>query len=302
MSDKQIPLDESAIAEQVDEDGLHEIADDLAYKRLAIVNVVFYGTPPARTASTEDAPWVLIDTGLHGMSGRIVRAAAKHFGENALPSAIILTHGHADHVGGLEALAESWDVPIYAHELELPFLDGRESYPPPDPTVGGLMSLTSPMFSRGPIDVSRWLGALPGDGSVPGMPGFRWIHTPGHTPGHVSLWRADDKTLIAGDAFITTHQESAYAVATQEPELHGPPTYYTPDWPSARESVRRLAALDPELVITGHGRAMHGPLMRDALHLLARDFDSIAVPKHGRYVDGRVERTSRDDEGVMRNH
>jgi hypothetical protein len=90
--------------------------------------------------------------------------------------------------------------------------------------------------------------------------------------------------MVVGDAFITTNQESAYAVATQEPELHGPPKYFTPDWASARDSVQRLASLAPELVVTGHGHAMHGPVMLNALERLAREFDRIAVPEHGRYV------------------
>lgn len=111
-------------------------------------------------------------------------------------------------------------------------------------------------YPRGPFDASPWLRVLPADGTVPAMPGWRWIHTPGHTPGHVSLWRETDRTLIAGDAFVTTDQESAYAVARQRPELHGPPMYYTQDWTAARLSVERLAALEPELVVTGHGRAM----------------------------------------------
>src|SRR4028118_78297 len=116
------------------------------------------------------------------------------------------------------------------------------------------------------------------------MPEWRWIHTPGHTPGHISLWRESDRTIIAGDAFITTNQESAYAVAVQTPEMHGPPKYFTPDWQSARQSVESLAALDPRLVVTGHGRAMEGAEMLAALKLLARDFDRIAVPESGRYV------------------
>ena len=94
--------------------------------------------------------------------------------------------------------------------------------------------------------------------------------------------------LIAGDAFVTTAQESVYAVATQEPEMHGPPMYFTPDWISARESVRKLAALKPEVVVTGHGRAMRGEKMRHALTQLARDFDDIAVPKHGRYTPAHL--------------
>ena len=132
--------------------------------------------------------------------------------------------------------------------------------------------------------MSAWLHPLPDDGTVPGMPGWRWIHTPGHTEGHISLWRESDRAIIAGDAFITTNQESAYAVALQRPEVHGPPMYFTPDWTSARESVRRLAALEPELAVTGHGRALAGAGMRQALNTLARDFDRVAVPEQGRYV------------------
>jgi glyoxylase-like metal-dependent hydrolase (beta-lactamase superfamily II) len=147
------------------------------------------------------------------------------------------------------------------------------------------MALTSPLFPEGPFDFTPWIRELPDDRAVPGMPGWQWLHTPGHARGHISLWRPSDRTLIAGDAFITTKQESAYAVMTQETEIHGPPMYYTPDWDSARESVRRLAALEPEAVITGHGRPLHGEEMRRALHRLADNFVEIAVPKHGRYVE-----------------
>jgi glyoxylase-like metal-dependent hydrolase (beta-lactamase superfamily II) len=188
-------------------------------------------------------------------------------------------------VGALEELADTWDVPVYAHELEMPYLDGRSSYPPPDPTVGGgMLAVLSPFFPRGPINIGKRLHTLPADGSLPGMPGWRWIPTPGHTPGHVSFWRESDRTIIAGDAFITTKQESVYAVAKQEPEMHGPPMYYTPDWEDARVSVCKLAALEPELAMTGHGRAMKGADMRRALHQLADNFEEVAVPEHGRYV------------------
>ena len=59
----------------------------------------------------------------------------------------------------------------------------------------------------------------------------------------LSFFREADRTLIAGDAFVTTKQESAVAALTQRPEMHGPPTYFTPDWENARRSVERLAAL-----------------------------------------------------------
>jgi glyoxylase-like metal-dependent hydrolase (beta-lactamase superfamily II) len=276
----QIPLDSSDRADQSHEHGVHEVAPDLGYQRLAIVNVLFFGEP-----NCGDRKWVLIDAGVTGTARMIARAAEKRFGENARPAAIVLTHGHFDHVGALEDLAERWDVPVYAHELELPYLDGRSSYPPPDPSVGGgMLAVLSPFFPRGPINVRKRLQTLPADASVPGMPGWRWIPTPGHAPGHVSLWRQRDRTIIAGDAFVTTRQESVYAVAKQEPEMHGPPMYYTPDWESARASVKTLADLNPEVAVTGHGRAMRGAHMTSALHALADNFDVIALPEHGRYV------------------
>jgi glyoxylase-like metal-dependent hydrolase (beta-lactamase superfamily II) len=278
--DHQVPLDERARADTVADDGTHEVLADLAYQRLLVVNVVLGGLPGAA-----DGEWVLIDAGVVGSANAIRKAAARRFGERSRPAAIVMTHGHFDHVGALEGLAEAWDVPIYAHELELPYLDGSAAYPPPDPKVGGgVMSAMSGLFPRGPVNVRRWLRTLPPDGSVPVMGGWQWVHTPGHTPGHVSFWRPSDRTLIAGDAFITTRQESAYAVALQKPEMHGPPMYYTQDWADARRSVELLASLEPEFVVCGHGHAMRGQEMRTALHALARDFDRVAVPEHGRYV------------------
>jgi glyoxylase-like metal-dependent hydrolase (beta-lactamase superfamily II) len=283
MTDKkQIPIDPSARADQPDkdelrDDGTHEVAHDVAYKRLALVNIAFCGL-----SKTPD--WMLIDAGIVGSTTLIVSAAQERF--QSPPKCIVLTHGHFDHVGALPALAERWNVPVYAHLLEHPYLNGTASYPPPDPSVGGgLISRLSPLFPRGPYDFSRWLKPLPADGSVPGMPGWRWIATPGHTPGHVSLWRASDRCLIAGDAFITTRQESAYAVATQAPEVHGPPAYFTQDWKAAQSSVASIAALEPEIVVTGHGRPMQGGHLRTALHELAANFDIVAVPGRGTYVD-----------------
>ncbi|WP_144708893.1 MULTISPECIES: MBL fold metallo-hydrolase [unclassified Aminobacter] len=281
----QIPLDrdQQAFDERLDaarNDHTHEIAPDIAYRRLGIVNVVYIGPPGAG-----DRRWVLVDAGLTGTARLIMQAAEERFGVAARPAAIVMTHGHFDHVGALEELAEHWDVPVYAHPLEEPYLNGSASYPDPDPSVGGgLMARLSSFYPTSPVDVGSRLRILPPDGGIPDLPDWQWLHTPGHAPGHISLWRKADKVLIAGDAFITTRQESAYAVATQTPEMHGPPMYFTPDWPSARSSVQMLADLEPEIVVTGHGPALGGADMQRALHELARNFDKIAVPEQGVYI------------------
>ncbi len=146
------------------------------------------------------------------------------------------------------------------------------------------MARLSWAYPRGPIDLASRVRALPADRSVPGMPGWRWVHSPGHTEGHVSLFRDSDRTLLAGDAFITTDQESAFAVLLQRQEIHGPPKYYTQDWRKAAASVRRLALMQPELAATGHGVPMRGPGMLQALRELAVHFEAVAMPEHGRYV------------------
>jgi glyoxylase-like metal-dependent hydrolase (beta-lactamase superfamily II) len=256
------------------------VTNDVAYLRTVLVNVFFIGPPGAG-----DREWVLVDAGISGAVDSITQAAEMLFSVGSRPAAIILTHGHFDHVGSLEQLAERWDAPVYVHPMELPYVTGQSSYPPTDPSVGGgLIAALSWSFPRGPIDIGDRANPLPEDMTVPGLPEWRWVFTPGHTPGHIALFRDSDRTLIAGDAVITTKLESAHAVMTQRCELHGPPMYYTTDWPAAAKSVSTLADLEPEIVVTGHGEPMQGTAMRADLHALARDFYLRAMPKHGRYV------------------
>lgn len=255
---------------------VNSIAAEVAGLQIVMVNVFFIGA--------HGGPWVLVDAGLYFSANRIRRAAEERFGPGARPSAILLTHGHFDHVGSLKELAEAWDVPVYAHPLEMPYITGGSQYPPPDPLVGrGSMAILSPLYPRGPIDVAARARELPADGTVPHLPGWRWIHTPGHTPGHVSFYRDEDRVLVAGDAFVTTRQESLYSVATQRPELNGPPAYYTSDWDAARDSVMRLAELRPRVMACGHGLPMAGDAAADRLALLALNFNRVARPKFGRY-------------------
>lgn len=256
------------------------VNDDLVCQQQSLVNVFFFGPPNAG-----DREWVLVDAGMPFSANSIRQSAERLFGRQSRPAAIVLTHGHFDHVGGLPDLAKAWDVPVYAHESELPYLVGRSSYPPPDPAVGGgAMSFLSRFYPRGPINLGHRVESLPADGSVPHMPGWRWIHTPGHTAGHVALFRDADRTLIAGDAFVTQRQESALGVLLRRPEVRRPPAYYTSDWSAARESVKTLADLRPEIAATGHGLPMRGEALRAGLDKLVDNWDRVALPRRGRYV------------------
>jgi glyoxylase-like metal-dependent hydrolase (beta-lactamase superfamily II) len=248
---------------------------------IQVVNVCFIEDP-----ATEHG-WTLVDAGMPKSADNILAEVKKRFGSDVRPNAIVLTHGHFDHVGAIVDLVKHWDVPVYAHEQELPYLTGQKSYPEPDPTVeGGLVAKMSPYFPNEPVDLGEHVRALPSDGSVPGMPDWKWIHTPGHSPGHVSFFRAQDRSLIVGDAFVTVKQESLYKVLVQEQEISGPPRYLTTDWNAAWESVRKLEELKPSVAVTGHGIPMAGEELRGNLAMLVQDFEKIAIPDHGRYVDG----------------
>lgn len=234
----------------------------------------------------EQPGWVLVDTGMKSTYTKIKKMIAEAIEPGAAPNAIIMTHGHFDHRGSLQQLADEWNIPIYCHHMEIPYLTGKASYPPPDPTVGGgIMASMAFVYPKGPIDVQEHLVELPENGTVPGMPEWRWIHTPGHTPGHISLFREKDGVLVAGDAVVTTKQESIFSVMTQKRVISGPPKYFTPDWGAAARSVRELAELEPNVITSGHGHAMYGDEARKALHKLTREFWHMGIPNHGRYVD-----------------
>lgn len=270
--------------------GVFTVATGVWGKKDVFVNYYFI-------QDQESGNWALVDAGLKWSAARIHAAASNLFGADSRPVAIILTHGHFDHVGSLETLAREWNVPIYAHSLELPYLTGQSSYPPADPTVGGgMMSMMSWMYPTGPINVQELVKPLPGDNTIPGFPEWKYIHTPGHAPGHISLFREHDKVLIAGDAFVTTQQESAINALTYRKHLSGPPKYFTCNWASAKISVLKLAALDPEIVATGHGHPMFGQEMRNSLHTLSRRFNDLAQPAEGRYVN---QPAVTDETGVL---
>lgn len=97
--------------------------------------------------------------------------------------------------------------------------------------------------------------------------------------------REEDGVLPAGDAFVTTKQESAISGMFQLKKISGPPKYFTYDWAQAKQSVKALMKPAPEVVTSGHGKPMYGKEVRRSLHHLSEKFYAVAVPSTGRYVE-----------------
>lgn len=261
------------MAEAIEKTGmLKEVAPGVTYMTAAIVNL--------HTIDLDDGRFVLVDTGVRGTAPAILRAIEQRYGPGAKPEYIVLTHGHFDHAGSVEELANKWDVRVYAHRMELPFLTGRSSYPPMDPTVGGLMGQLSRFFPRTPYDLGDRIMPLRETLGFPEVPGWRVLHTPGHTPGHVSLFRESDRVLIAGDAVSTVDQASAWALIQQPADFAPPPQYATTDWEAAEGSILALAELRPNVVVAGHGK----PIMTNTAERLLRFAQNFRRPRKGRYV------------------
>ena len=232
-------------------------------------------------AGTDDE-WVLIDTGLPGSEKEILAAAEKKFGPGAKPQAIILTHGHLDHMGSAKELAAAWQVPVIVHPLELPYVTAKALYPPKDPTVGGSLAFMSRFFPTQLPNLTDVVEALPTDDpTVPYLPSWRWLHVPGHAPGQIAFFREADHTLIGADAFATTDHESIPKLLLGIPKISVAGAPFNYDWAQCRESVQQLAALEPRHIGCGHGPVLSGlQAMLDLKHLA----DDYPLPAQGRYL------------------
>lgn len=213
----------------------------------------------------EDDGFTLVDTAM-GSADAILQIAEQH---GAPIKRIALTHAHGDHVGSLDALHEKLpeaEVAISARDAR--FLAGERSLDP-DEVQGTLRGAYKTCATR----PTRLLA--PGDrvGSL------EVVASPGHTPGHIAFFDRRDGTLIAGDALQT---RSAVAVSGTVVPLFPFVAMATWHRPSALESARALRALEPALLVVGHGEALRAPLpaMDRAIRVAERKL-SAGVPQRG---------------------
>jgi hydroxyacylglutathione hydrolase len=183
---------------------------------------------------------VLVDAGSRHAAKRILRQlSGRTVGAHAV------THAHPDHQGASHEVCEKLRLPLWCGAGDADAMeDGRIMERQPRHPVNKLIGIA---FPGPPHPVDRRLHE--GDD----VAGFQVLDVPGHSAGHVAFWRESDRALVCGD--VVTNIDTITGI----PGLHEPKPFFTPDPPRNRESMRRLAALDPALVCFGHGRPLRNP-------------------------------------------
>ena len=186
----------------------------------------------------------LIDTGFKGRSAHIIRELARLGYSPADITSIIITHHHADHTGSLATLKEVTEAKVIAHPADAPYIDG--SLPQPGPAnpewLGNMLAPIHGLWATIPVAVD----GLVSDGDEhPILGDIKILHTPGHTPGSISLFLEKEGLVIVGDV-----------LSRGTLGLSLPSKAFTIDMVKEIQSIRRLASLDFTLIGFGHGAAL----------------------------------------------
>ncbi len=184
---------------------------------------------------------VLVDAGTRFAFSRIGRQL-----RGRRLTAHVLTHAHPDHQGASHAICESLDLPLWCGAADAPAME----------TDGEIMARMPPHWLTATIG-PHWVGPphpvsrLLREGDEVG--GFRVLETPGHTAGHISFWREQDRVLVMGDVLANIH------IWCGIPRLREPQRIFSIDPEQNRRSAVRLAELEPRLACFGHGPPLRNP-------------------------------------------
>lgn len=159
----------------------------------------------------EDGSVSLVDCGLKRAPARIVAGLAAIGKQPADVTRIILTHAHPDHAGGAAAMLDATGVAgVDAHGADTDYLRAGSAPPRDTSTTSGRMFARLPEQGFSPVAVTTELA----DGDlIPVAGGIRVIHTPGHTPGHVSLLHEPSGVLITGDSIFNIASRRTWPLA-----------------------------------------------------------------------------------------
>lgn len=183
---------------------------------------------------TDEAGVTLVDGGMSSMAGGIMRFIDQL---NAGPlQRILLTHGHSDHTGSIAAIEKRTPVPVYAHRIELPYMEGDLPYPRRKKAASSVARGLAQPLPEGP------------DGFLEPVAGLTPYHTPGHAPGHVAYYHEQDQVLLAGDLFTS-----------KKGQLRRPMAIFTADMAEAVRSSAIVGLLKPRRLEICHGDPVFDP-------------------------------------------
>ncbi len=186
---------------------------------------------------------VIIDTGTPGKANNILDELSAIRVKPCDIEAVIITHAHPDHAGSSGALLARLYAKLYVHEGDLGVLLGKEPFPKPHYALEKLsVFVTTHVWKYKPPAEAI---ALDESSLIPGFPGLKIIHTPGHTPGCLSVLDPESGTLFCGDA-----------LNNRADKLTGPLKYFTGDMDQAWRSIEKISALPFNTLCPGHGNCI----------------------------------------------
>ncbi|MGA3060871.1 MAG: MBL fold metallo-hydrolase [Candidatus Bathyarchaeia archaeon] len=183
---------------------------------------------------------ILIDTGLPRNDKKIIKNIVALGRKPTDVSLIVLTHFHIDHVGSAKKMKELTSAKVAVHELDADYVAGRKA--PPKPKNLMFKALSS-VYKAAPVEPELLLKENDKVGRL------IVIHTPGHSEGSISLLESERKVMFVGDA-----------IRFIEGKITGSPEQFTLDVGKAKDSIRKIATFDFDILLSGHGQ----PLMPNA--------------------------------------
>ena len=182
----------------------------------------------------KDNNYFLIDSGLAKLLPRMAEYVVRNFYDKESISGVFLTHGHSDHIGGIQRLKTLLpDLPIVINSKEIPFISGEKPYP-------GREKLEPIIFEKQNFILLETLEA----NELLEKAGLTAIYSPGHSPGHTCYYHADDNLLIGGD-LLTTNRVGVLSAPMKE---------YTADMPEALETAHSvLKEYNQAILSVAHG-------------------------------------------------
>ena len=181
----------------------------------------------------------LIDTGMPRSARRILDYVGKMNRKRSEITRIVLTHCHVDHAGSAQQLKQLTNAKVAAHRDDAEFVAGEKALPSPTGAIGIFFKVLSPLFKLRPVRPEILLN----EGDIVGK--LTVIHTPGHTPGSISLYDSERKLIFVGDS-----------IRFANGRISGPPKQFTVDMNEALQSIAKISKLEFDVMLGGHGDAL----------------------------------------------